>query len=213
MKNIFTTLLLLLLFSSLTIVKAQPLPITPGDGGVAVPLTTDITWTGFDETGATSANNGTYEVNFYTDGTYTVQLGVSITGIADGGATTTVLNAAIQAAIGGALVNNTEYFWTVEDEDGGTVYQYSFTTEIATAVITAPLAAATGVSVTPTINWTFAGGIAGVTFDLEIDDSPGFGSVNYSALGLSGALTSHVVGSALNYNTGYYVRITAKKSR
>ncbi|MBB6086995.1 trypsin-like peptidase domain-containing protein, partial [Wenzhouxiangella marina] len=70
------------------------------------------------------------------------------------------------------------------------------------AAITAPVDGAVGVSITPTISWNAVSGVVG--YQIEIATDPGFTNVVYSA---SEATTTHDVGSLLDSNSTYYVRV------
>lgn len=106
---------------------------------------------------------------------------------------------------------NEDYFAIVAVTDAATstldYAEVSFTTLIATPVITNPTGSPFDYSLTPDIVWTLAGNDAGVTFIVEISDD-GFGTIAYSA---SGATSPHTVGSAFDYNTFYDVRVRATK--
>ena len=198
MKTLFTSVLLLLFFSSLTIVNAQT-PITPTDASSGVSqATATVTWTDFDG----GNGNGPYDVEFDDDAGF---------GSVDASASST---AATSLALP-ALLYNTTYNWRVRDTDtdgggaDGAWNTYSFTTEIATPSVTAFVGAQT---ITPTVNWTFTGGTTGVTFDVEVATDAGFTSIVHTSAGLAGTSTSEAISTSLNNNTDYWVRVTAKKA-
>ncbi|MBM4176920.1 MAG: T9SS type A sorting domain-containing protein [Ignavibacteria bacterium] len=120
----------------------------------------------------------------------------------------------------GGLANNTTYSWGVWTLGANPLvpplnpplYGYfDFTTVIASPILTAPSGGATGVSILPTVTWTFSGGTTGVTFQIELSAD---GGTNWSNVidGLGGATTSYTFISSLNYNTAYVVRVHAKKT-
>ncbi len=106
---------------------------------------------------------------------------------------------------------NEDYFAVVAVTDASSstedYAEVSFTTLIATPVITNPTGSPVNHSVTPDIEWTQDGNSTGITFIVEISDD-GFGTLEYSA---SGATSPHTVGSALEHNTNYDVRVRATK--
>lgn len=113
---------------------------------------------------------------------------------------------------------NTTYSWGVWADGANpltdtVLYGYfDFTTEIASPVLTFPLANATGVSVLPNITWTYSGGTTGVTFDVELSTDAGT-SWNDVVTGLPGTTTNYTFTTALTYNfSDYVVRIRAKKT-
>jgi Fungalysin metallopeptidase (M36)/Fungalysin/Thermolysin Propeptide Motif len=69
--------------------------------------------------------------------------------------------------------------------------------------LTAPADSAVDQPTQPTFTWTAVAGA--LTYTLEIDDDPGFGSIDYTASGLAG--TSHTPSVELGYLTTYYWRV------
>jgi hypothetical protein len=178
-------------------VITSPTP-TPADAATGVSqLLASVSWTAFDEGGF---GNGNYDVEFYgTDNTYNSVVTQSL----DQPGTSFALP---------ALNFNTSYYWRVRDTniDGsggnGTWFQFSFTTEIATPVLTAPADAAAGLSITPTFTWTLAGGTGGVTFDLQYHTGGGFPGTTVAGV------TSGHNSTVFAYGTTYTWRIVAKKA-
>ncbi len=178
-------------------VITSPTP-TPADAATGVSQgLASVSWTDFDEGGF---GNGNYDVEFYgTDNTYTTVV-------------TSSLNQAGTSFALPALSYNTTYYWQVRDTniDGlggdGTWFQFSFTTEIATPVLTAPANAATGQSITPTFTWTLSGGTGGVTFDLQYHTGGGFPGTT-----VAGVTSGHNT-TVFAYGTTYTWRIVAKKA-
>ncbi len=74
----------------------------------------------------------------------------------------------------------------------------------ATPTLTTPTNGAVGVSLTPTFSWTAVPQAA--SYVIQIDDDPGFGSLNYTAVTTD---TNHTIGTPLAANTTYYWRIQA----
>jgi subtilisin-like proprotein convertase family protein len=73
-----------------------------------------------------------------------------------------------------------------------------------TPVLTAPANGANGVPLSPALSWTAVPQAA--SYIIQIDDDPGFGSVDYTAVTTD---TSHTVGTPLAAGTTYYWRIQA----
>ena len=199
MKKYFHFLASLLLLTSLTFGQT---PITPTNGLTGVSQATPaVNWTDFNEGPST---DGPYDAEFDDDGGF---------GSIDASASATISTSLNIPA----LAYNTTYSWRVRDADidditggnqPGTWFTYSFTTEIATPVVTVPAASSIDLSTTPSIEWTLADGTAGVTFNVEISDD-GFVTTEYSATNVT---SPHVVGTALDFNTNYDVRVIAVKS-
>ena len=80
-----------------------------------------------------------------------------------------------------------------------------FPNTLSTPTLLTPADGSTGEPPNPTLTWTAVSGAS--SYFIEIDDDPGFGSLNYTS---STASTSHTVLTALNPLTTYYWRITAQ---
>ncbi|MEM7584339.1 MAG: proprotein convertase P-domain-containing protein [Acidobacteriota bacterium] len=77
--------------------------------------------------------------------------------------------------------------------------------EPAMPSLEAPADGAGGVGLLPTLSWDEASNA--VSYDLEVASDPGFGTIVYSATGLTDL--SHTLSTALDPNTLYYWRVTA----
>ena len=194
MRKIITRAKLTLLLAIVLAIQIKAQTPTPADGATGVSqATTNVSWTAF--------GSGTYDVQFNgTDNTYGTSVS-SATGII-----------ALTFAHGQTLNYNTTYYWQVRDNSGpGAWNQYSFTTEIATPVITSPTANATGQALNPTITWTFTGGTTGVTFKIQYR-THGSSSWTDGTTGIAGTASSSPLGATLQYNTAYDVRVVASKT-
>lgn len=194
--KLFKILGILLFISVFASISFGQTPITPLDASSAVlQITASVTWTDFDD----GNGNGPYDVEFDNDPAF---------GSVDASAAST---ASTSLALPALLYNST-YYWRVRDTDidgaltDGAWHSYSFTTEISTPAVTAP----TGYDgiLLPIVNWTFAGGTSGVTFDVEYDDGGGYAP---EVSGLAGASVTHTFTTTLTYNTDYTIRVTANK--
>lgn len=182
-----------LLFPLITYSQA---PVTPPDASTGVSQATPaVTWTDFDD----GFGNGPYDAEFDDDPAFgSVDASVAATPV-------TLLALP-------ALSYNTAYYWRVRDTDidgGGTDgpwHAYSFTTEIATPVLTAPANGAPGQPTSVNLTWTLAGGSGGVTFDLEYHTGGGFPGTT-----VAGVSSPYAFGGLTN-NTTYSWRIIAKKA-
>ncbi len=188
-------------YSFSTFTAPTPTPANAATG--ALLTTTDVSWTAFGEGGSA---NGNYDVEYYgTDNTYT------------GLVTSSLDQAGLTFTFGGpALVNNTAYYWRVRDADiddvtvglqPGTWQSFSFTTEIATPVLTAPGDGAVNQLTSPILNWTLAGGTGGVTFDLQYY----VGAGAFPGTTVSGVTAPYTL-AGLGSNQTITWRIVAKKA-
>ncbi len=66
-----------------------------------------------------------------------------------------------------------------------------------------PVDTATDEPIQPTFTWSAIGDA--VSYTIEVDDDPGFGSIDYTASGIEG--TSHMATAELAYDTTYYWRV------
>ena len=116
---------------------------------------------------------------------------------------------------GGALAYNTTYYWRVSavnatDTTAASNNDFSFTTvpppPPGAFTLATPTDAATGVSLTATLDWGDSSDAA--TYTLLIDDDAGFGSPVVSDATLTDS-TYTVAGGVLSYNTTYYWSVSA----
>ncbi len=201
MKRITISFILFTFFVLLIIgvqgLFAQPGPPTPTPADLSTGVsqaTASVSWTDFDDGNGV----GPYDADFDDDPAF-------------GSIDASVANTAALSLALPALSYNTTYYWRVRDTDtdgGGTDgpwYTFSFTTEIATPVLTAPADASTGQAIPVSLTWTLAGGTGGVTFDLQYHTGGGFpGTI------VPGVTSPHSLGGLLN-GTTYNWRIVAKK--
>jgi hypothetical protein len=168
----------------------------PDDTAMEVALAPVLDWA--DVAGATS-----YEVQVATDGTFT---SVVRSATALGASTWTVSP---------ALANGTRYYWRVRAvnncANGAYSTPFSFNTTETTCqppaapALASPANAATGVALSPVLDW---GDVSGATsYDVQVATDSAFTSVARSATGL-GAST-WTVSPALSANTQYFWRARA----
>ena len=97
---------------------------------------------------------------------------------------------------------------TVEGTAGTVVRQSAISLGLSTSApgalaLLAPANGAIDVSLTPILSWNAAAQAS--TYSVEVSTSAGFGSLAYSASGITG--TTHTVGSALTSDTVYFWRV------
>ena len=119
--------------------------------------------------------------------------------------TTTVFTV---SSIGAAAVGT--HVITVAGNDGATnatttVTLNVYSTTLTTPTLVTPTNGATGVSPAPVLTWSAVTGVQ--DYLVEIDDDPGFGSIDYSA---AETTTSHQVTTFLAGNTTYSWRVTPR---
>ncbi|MCY1661262.1 fibronectin type III domain-containing protein [Chryseobacterium sp. SL1] len=104
--------------------------------------------------------------------------------------------------------STTYYFWVRSNcsaADQSIWVPVTFTTKSFCPAVTAPSAAATNVSATPTFTWTAVTGVSG--YKLSIGTSAGATDImNAQDLG---NVTTYTLPTALNYNTTYYYTLNA----
>ncbi|KAF0151176.1 MAG: hypothetical protein FD143_2211 [Ignavibacteria bacterium] len=201
MKNKLSVLVLLVLsFSGVSF--GQTPAVVPLDAATGVTQSTaTFTWTDI----AVGLNPNIYDFEIHTNGAYTslLEVGQQVTGT-------------VNAVIGTALAFNTTYYWRVRNADlnddgvagdNDVWVNFSFTTEIATPVLTAPTDVATNQLTSPILNWTLAGGTGGVTFDLQY--YVGIGA--FPGTTVTGVTAPHTL-AGLGSNQTITWRIVAKKA-
>jgi hypothetical protein len=178
--------------SSFTTFSATPGPFTmiaPANLAMAVPITTSFSWN-------PSAGAASYNLQVATDLAFTA-LVVDQTGL-----TTTSFTPA------SPLTASTVYFWKVTAVSTVSVLATgapsTFTTASAapgnTVTLTTPLDLATGVSLTPTFNWSFTG-TTPASYVLQISTDSGFGTfvVNQGSISTTSfTLTTPLASSPTN---------------
>ncbi|MCF8242027.1 MAG: T9SS type A sorting domain-containing protein [Melioribacteraceae bacterium] len=155
-------------------------------------------------------NASDFDVNFVWDaiaGATDYNLSVGTSTGSYGFANTTV--SGTSTTLTDAFVYNTAYYWVVQSENGGpaplkndggddaieTSTEYSFTTLLATPVLTAPIGGTQVSSLSPTFTWTMEGNTSNVTYTLHYKevgagsytDVTGISSTSYSSLTLNSA--------------------------
>ncbi len=183
MKIKLTVFALLALFS-LSVINAQitlPTTAVPANNAVDVSLSPTFTWDGA----------VLYTIQVSTDPAFGTINFTSTIPVASG------------YVLAGPLVNNTTYYWRALE---GTGYN-TFSTLLATPVLTAPLTSATCVNtLTPSFTFTYAGPTTGVTFDLQYDAGGVLPGTTVTGV------TSGYSGTTFTTNTNYTYRIVAKKT-
>ncbi len=177
------TIFALLAFLSFSVINAQitvPAAALPVNEAMEQTLTPTFTWGG----------GGSYILQFASEPTFTILVH------------TTASVASGYVYSGPALSYNTKYYWRASD-NGGLGYS-SFTTSLATPVITSLAAPPACINLTPTITWTYSGPTTGVTFDL-VYNSGGPSTTIYN-------VTSGYSGTTFTANTAYSFQIIAKKT-
>lgn len=182
---------------SFTTLLATPLLVGPADAATGVSINPSLSWT---------LDASTLNVEFFIDYDDDGELALD---------KLTVGPFAASPQSIGPLAYNTTYIWQVRavvnngalpnDGEETTSLTRTFTTEIATPVLTAP-ANASSQSITPTFTWTLAGGTGGVTYDLQYHTGGGFPGTTVAGV-TSGHNTTVFV-----YGTTYTWRIVAKKA-
>lgn len=180
--------------TTFTVISA-PTP-TPANAATGVSQAlASVSWTAFDEGGF---GDGNYDVDFDDAPAF-------------GSIDAFLANTALTSLGLPALAYNTPYYWRVRDTDidglggDGPWYTFSFTTEIATPVLTGPADASTGQAIPVSLTWTLAGGSGGVTFDLQYHTGGGFPGTT-----VPGVSSPYSFDGLLN-GTTYTWRIVAKK--
>ena len=116
----------------------------------------------------------------------------------------------------GALATGS-YDFTVSGQDsleGGSTFDTMVTMNVFAAVpssgptLTAPANDAVDEGVLPTFQWAAVADT--LSYTLEVDDDPAFGSIDYTASGLT--TTSHALTVELDYDTTYYWRVRGDNS-
>lgn len=182
-------------FTTTVAAPVAPTLSSPSNGATGVALTPLLDWN--DVSGAAS-----YRIQIATDAGFT-----NI--VKD---TAGVLSSQYQV-LGGALNNNTQYFWKVNATNVGGTSAYStafsFTTIVAAPsapTLQTPSNGATNISVTPTLDWSDVSGAT--TYRVQISTNSGFTAIIKDSAGL--AASQFVVGSGvLGGNTTYYWRALA----
>ncbi len=182
-------------FSFTTIVAAPTAPVlnTPANNATGVSVSTDtLKWAAV--TGA-----ATYRVQLSTDSTFATTL------VNDSTVTTTL-------RAGGALANNTVYYWRVNAKNAGGTSAFStrssFTTILAAPVPSTPANGATGLPITAdTLKWTASTGAVTYRVQLSTDSNFATTTLNDSTV----TATQRAVGTLAN-NTTYYWRVNAKNT-
>jgi hypothetical protein len=182
-------------FSFTTVVAAPSSPVlsAPANGSAGVSLTPTLDWN--DVSGAS-----TYTVHVATDA------GFSNVVINESGLTSS------QYAVTSGLSNNTQYFWRVSAANAGGTSSYSspfsFTTIVAAPsapALSTPSNGASGVPVTPTLDWNDVSGAS--TYTVQVATDAAFSNLVINQSGV--ASSQYVISSALNNNTQYFWRVSA----
>jgi|GEM_PF-5103621 len=191
-----------LLIQTATNQPSMPVLLQPSNTLTGVSRTPTFQW---------SASSGTAPI------TYTLQISTSST------FSSMVVNqpglSATSYLLPSSLNYSTPYYWRVQaiNSYGNSPISlgFSFTTVASgTApsmpVLLQPSNTLTGVSRTPTFQWSASSGTAPITYTLQISTSSTFSSMVVNQPGLSA--TSYLLPSSLNYSTPYYWRVQAINS-
>lgn len=184
MKKFQCVLLLVILFTSLSNLQAQPTLSLPTDNSTGISLNPTLSWSG---------GISPYTVNIYSDATLTT-LVETVAGVIGTSTATSLVN-----------LNNTQYWWTVTDALPATSGSFSFTTIIETPNLNSPANSSINISVVPTLTWNSVTGA--VTYDLEIAQDAGFTTGLQTFPGLTS--TSFTFTSPLMNSTLYYWHVRA----
>lgn len=182
-------------FTTAVAPPAPPLLIAPPDSSNNVSLTATIDWS--DVSGITS-----YTLQVSTDPTFTT-VTLNLPG----------LTSSQYVLSGGQLSPSTYYYWHVAAiNSGGTTWseRWSFNTVPApppAPVLNSPANGATGVSVTPLLNWNDVP-VGSVTYQVQLSTDPNFGSTLIDESGLT--VSQYQVGPGiLSGLSQYYWRVRA----
>jgi hypothetical protein len=172
-------------FTTQAVAPPAPVLTAPANGAVGVPVTPALSWGA--STGATS-----YDV--YLGATTPPPLATTVTGTS-------------YTAAAGKLPSGTTCYWQIVAKNaagsaGSPVW--SFTTQVAAPVLTAPASGATSVALAPTLSW---GAVTGATsYDVY------FGTGSTPTLATNTTATSYAPSGTLIAGTVYYWRIVAKST-
>jgi hypothetical protein len=178
---------------SFTTILGSPSLTTPTNNATEIAINTTFTW------GAVAGANF-YELQVNDDNTF-----VNAAEFAPAGGNYTTSPAAT------GIVNNAVYYWRVRaSNDGGVTFgawssTFTFTTELGTPVLTAPINGSIDQSTTPTFTWTIPGNTTGIVYNLQYHTGGGFPGTTVSNV------TSGFNGAVLNGNTTYTWRVVATK--
>jgi hypothetical protein len=159
-------------FTTVVAAPSAPTLLTPSNSATGVALTPVLDWN--DVAGVTS-----YQIQVSTNAGFTAI-------IKD---TSGVLSSQYQVLVG-ALSNNTQYYWRVNATNaGGTsafTSAFNFTTIVAAPsapTLLTPTNGATGVAVTPTLDWSDVSGAS--TYRVQVSTNSGFTVIIKDSAGLS----------------------------
>jgi hypothetical protein len=196
MKIINTVLIFVFLLIGVNSALAQlnpPTLLLPPNGDTNVSVTPTFDWT--DVSGATS-----YRIEVWTG----LTLIIDVQG----------LMSSTYSVTSGQLSSNTNYYWraaAVNSSQTSWSGYWNFKTTLAAPmppVLIAPPNNATGVSRTPTLDWSDVSGAN--YYGVQVSTSPSFGTTVINANGLTSS--QYVVTTPLNYGTVYYWRVNASNA-
>jgi len=172
-----------------------PVLVSPLNGATNISLTPTLNWNNV-------PNAGFYRLQVSTTNTFSSTV-IDVTGLVNTGY-------AIQP---GNLLNNTQYFWRVNATNTGGTSDWStvwnFTTIIAAPLspnLLLPVNGATGVSTTPTMDWSDVSGAS--NYHLQISFNNTFTALALDQNGISSS-TFAVPVNILSGTTQYYWRVSA----
>jgi hypothetical protein len=172
-----------------------PVLVSPLNGAVNISLTPTLNWNQV-------PNAGFYRLQVSTSNTFSSPV-IDVTGLVNTGY-------AIQP---GVLLNNTQYFWRVNATNTGGTSDWStvwnFTTIIAVPSapnLLLPANNATGVSTTPTMDWSDVSGAT--SYHLQISFNVDFSALALDQTGIPASIFA-VPSGILSGTTPYYWRVSA----
>ncbi len=173
---------------SFTTEIATPALSAPTNTAVDLAIPVNLSWSLAGGTGGV-----TYDLEYHTGG----------------GFPGTIVPGVTSAYAFGGLTNNTTYTWRIIAKKAGEADKPSlsrtFTTELGTPTLTAPVNGSVNQLVTPTFNWTLPGSSSGVVFNLEYHTGGGFPGTFVNNV------TSGYNGTTFNGNTTVTWRVHATK--
>ena len=180
-------------FTTVVAVSGVPVNMNPANSATGVAVNPTLTWSAV--TGAV-----TYRVQVSTASDFS-------TGIVVDDSTLTTASKALNS-----LANSTVYYWHVNAKNAGGTSVWStassFTTIVAppgAPVLSAPANNATGITVSPTLQWNAVTGAT--SYRVQVSTAFSFASTVFDQSGITA--TSQAVTPALSNNTQYYWRVNA----
>jgi hypothetical protein len=177
-------------FTTIIAAPAAPVLVSPASASTGISLTPTLSWNA-------SATATTYTVEVSANAGFIPDI-INQTGVA------------ATSYVAGSLSANTTYYWRVSASNAGGTGSassaFSFTTGAGVPpvpTLSSPSNAATGVAVSPTLNWSVSTGATSYTVQLSTTS-------NFSTASTQSGLTStSIIAGPLAANTVYYWRVSA----